>query len=93
MKAEHFRCPECGPHVRADEDGCCATCGADCVGEPCGGHVCGDILAAAVDAIEDITSTAVEVRAENTPEFMEYLAKAIATAKEEWVRLRQYVSR
>ncbi len=22
-------CPECGPHVRVDEDGCCATCGAD----------------------------------------------------------------
>lgn len=37
----HFRCPECGPHVAADEDGCCAACGTDCVGEPCGGHVCG----------------------------------------------------
>jgi rubrerythrin len=24
-------CPECGPHVRVDEDGCCATCGADVV--------------------------------------------------------------
>lgn len=22
-------CPECGPHVRIDEDGCCATCGRD----------------------------------------------------------------
>jgi len=24
-------CPECGPHVTVDEDGCCATCGADTV--------------------------------------------------------------
>ena len=23
------RCPECGPAVRMDEDGCCVTCGAD----------------------------------------------------------------
>jgi hypothetical protein len=27
---EWFVCPECGPKVKADEDGCCATCGADC---------------------------------------------------------------
>jgi hypothetical protein len=25
-----FTCPTCGPHVKADEDGCCATCGEDC---------------------------------------------------------------
>lgn len=25
-----FKCPECGSLVRADEDGCCATCGQDC---------------------------------------------------------------
>jgi len=31
----HFVCPECGPHVPADEDGCCATCGADCKGAKC----------------------------------------------------------
>lgn len=31
----HFRCPECGPHVAGDEDGCCATCGADCSAEAC----------------------------------------------------------
>lgn len=42
--AEHFRCPKCGPHVKADEDGCCAMCGIDCVGEPCGCHVCGTKL-------------------------------------------------
>ena len=28
----HWNCPECGPHVAVDEDGCCSTCGADCVG-------------------------------------------------------------
>lgn len=26
-----YMCLECGPHVRADEDGCCATCGQDCI--------------------------------------------------------------
>lgn len=30
---EHAWCPQCGPGVRIDEDGCCATCGADAVGE------------------------------------------------------------
>lgn len=25
-----FACQECGDAVKADEDGCCATCGADC---------------------------------------------------------------
>jgi len=29
-RAGSFTCPTCGPHVKADEDGCCATCGADC---------------------------------------------------------------
>ena len=24
-----WRCPDCGPGVRVDEDGCCVTCGAD----------------------------------------------------------------
>lgn len=28
--AGSFTCPTCGPHVKADEDGCCATCGEDC---------------------------------------------------------------
>ncbi len=27
---EWFVCSNCGPKVRADEDGCCATCGRDC---------------------------------------------------------------
>jgi len=26
---ELWRCPDCGPGVAADEDGCCANCGAD----------------------------------------------------------------
>lgn len=26
---EWWRCPECGPGVAGDEDGCCANCGAD----------------------------------------------------------------
>ena len=25
-----FTCPNCGPVVKVDEDGCCGTCGADC---------------------------------------------------------------
>ena len=28
---ESFTCPKCGPYAKADEDGCCATCGVDCV--------------------------------------------------------------
>lgn len=43
---EHWTCPECGPHTAIDEDGCCSSCGADCYLEPCGGHVCGTVLAA-----------------------------------------------
>ena len=48
---EHFCCPECGPHVPADEDGCCATCGEDCGIEPCEGHVCGTLLSVAKERI------------------------------------------
>lgn len=33
---ERFTCPDCGPGVATDEDGCCATCGADCRIEPAG---------------------------------------------------------
>jgi hypothetical protein len=32
---EHFVCKDCGPHTKADEDGCCAYCGRDCKVEPC----------------------------------------------------------
>ena len=32
---DHFICLECGPHVKADEDWCCVTCGADCEVVPC----------------------------------------------------------
>jgi hypothetical protein len=32
---EHFVCPDCGPHVKVDEDGCCAMCGADCTVDDC----------------------------------------------------------
>ncbi len=32
---EHFTCPDCGPHQKSDEDGCCATCGADLGIFPC----------------------------------------------------------
>lgn len=35
MRRVHFHCPGCGPHVAADEDGCCATCGRDCAVEAC----------------------------------------------------------
>jgi hypothetical protein len=27
---ECFSCEDCGDRVKADEDGCCASCGADC---------------------------------------------------------------
>ena len=33
--AEHFVCPNCGPHVRVDEDGCHVSCGTACFHEPC----------------------------------------------------------
>jgi len=26
-------CPQCGPDVKVDEDGCCVHCGCDCTGE------------------------------------------------------------
>lgn len=26
-------CPQCGPDVSVDEDGCCAVCGADATGD------------------------------------------------------------
>jgi hypothetical protein len=35
LQPEHFRCQNCGPHVRADEEGICASCGADTTIEPC----------------------------------------------------------
>lgn len=28
MKKPHIYCPECGPFVESDQDGCCVTCGA-----------------------------------------------------------------
>jgi len=33
-QTEMFVCPECGPRVKADEDGCCTGCGLDCTVEP-----------------------------------------------------------
>lgn len=36
----HWTCSACGPHVSADEDGCCVTCGADATEAPCDGHLC-----------------------------------------------------
>jgi hypothetical protein len=33
----YWVCPECGPRIAADEDGCCASCGADCTIEREGG--------------------------------------------------------
>lgn len=71
--AEHWVCPDCGPHVAADEDGCCATCGVEAYGEACGGHVCGtrlfaaeaerDHLAARVAALTEALSDAVVLMA------------------------------
>lgn len=31
----HFRCPDCGPHIGVDEDGCCHSCGTDTTTEDC----------------------------------------------------------
>lgn len=33
--ALHWVCSLCGPHVSADEDGCCAMCGKDCAARRC----------------------------------------------------------
>ena len=33
---KHWSCPTCGPHVAADEDGCCVMCGEDCMSVACG---------------------------------------------------------
>ena len=30
LRRQKFVCPDCGYGVKADEDGCCATCGRDC---------------------------------------------------------------
>lgn len=27
----YFECPECGPRISVDEDGCCVSCGRDAV--------------------------------------------------------------
>ncbi len=35
MIKQCFVCPSCGPHVAADEDGCCASCGQDCLSGAC----------------------------------------------------------
>jgi len=29
LPPNRFDCPECGPAIAVDEDGCCRTCGAD----------------------------------------------------------------
>ena len=47
MGAYHWVCPDCGPHISADEDGSCAMCGRDATQAACLGQVCGDRLAAA----------------------------------------------
>jgi hypothetical protein len=31
LRPSRFDCPACGPGIAVDEDGCCATCGADAV--------------------------------------------------------------
>lgn len=33
---EHWYCRTCGPHVAADEDGCCSMCGRDTEAVACG---------------------------------------------------------
>lgn len=49
--SEHWTCHECGPHVAADEDGCCSGCGSDCASEPC---VCRALLVRALRALQSI---------------------------------------
>lgn len=34
-RAAPMVCPTCGPNAKIDEDGCCVTCGADCVVSSC----------------------------------------------------------
>lgn len=35
VQTDHFVCPSCGPHARADQDWCCSVCGKDCEIEKC----------------------------------------------------------
>ncbi len=36
-EAAPWSCPNCGPNVKVDEDGCCATCGRDAARDEIGG--------------------------------------------------------
>jgi len=49
-KPEQFNCPTCGPGVAADEDGCCAACGSDCVVAPADAIRERDLLRAEIEA-------------------------------------------
>lgn len=61
----HAVCSQCGPHVSADVDGCCKTCGADCEIEPCNlNHAVQDELAGiARKAVRDLGNMLEEMAA------------------------------
>lgn len=51
---EMFACAECGKWAKADEDGCCTICGADCVVTPAASS--DPSLAQRLEALEDRVS-------------------------------------
>lgn len=67
---EHFECPDCGPHVAADEDGRCSTCGRDTVVVKC------DCLKTPVGC--DLCKAGVQLRALDTIFFMGHMSQAQA---------------
>lgn len=71
---EHFECPDCGPHVAADENGCCSTCGRDTIVAKC------DCLSGrdktTIDC--DQCKAGVQLRALDTIFFMGHMSQAQA---------------
>ena len=53
MKMTSFWCPNCGEGMAADEDGCCASCGADCIAETVFDAICAAERKRCVEAIRE----------------------------------------
>ena len=52
-ETEYFTCPNCGPRVAVDEDGCCVTCGGDTVIKPETANETRDEVQAVLRAVND----------------------------------------
>lgn len=90
-----FDCPQCGPGVSADEDGCCASCGADCAvqvdGEPCKFCGCrptadtgrldrGDMLEAAIGLLREVRDADFRPDIDTAARVSAFLASPMGTA-------------